>query len=242
MLETSHVMCACLFHSWCATGHLHWLKKQAQLHMSFTWSWSMTVPDTAAALDELLTCLVEVEELLNGSAVRGLRGAMTVLMLIEQLVALEKPPHEVQGDASDIKSRVYSGGKSGETFTAFRMELPTWAGALQDNRLKVLEPSEAKEGRMSEVDVGSAGVSQEAVDDFKRVGQPIVPVTRGVHEGRGKELRFQSREIWVQGVEVNGQSHRPIVFCILEECGRTGINQANDTRICERSTMQVCRK
>ena len=38
MLETSHVMCACLCDSWCATGHLHWLKKQAQLHIAHIFS------------------------------------------------------------------------------------------------------------------------------------------------------------------------------------------------------------
>ena len=31
MLEMSHVMCTCLIDSWCEAGHLHWLRKPAQL-------------------------------------------------------------------------------------------------------------------------------------------------------------------------------------------------------------------
>ena len=56
---------------------------QAQFH--FIWYRSMTVPETAAALNELHTRLA-VEELINGSADRGLSGAITRLMLIEQFV------------------------------------------------------------------------------------------------------------------------------------------------------------
>ena len=46
----------------------------------------MTVPDTAAALNEPHTRLAEVEELINGSAESGLSVATTRLTLIDQLL------------------------------------------------------------------------------------------------------------------------------------------------------------
>ena len=78
---------------------------------------------------------------------------------------------------------MYSGERNGETFTAFRMDLQSWAGAVHDSMLKVLELADAKEGRMAEADVRSGGLNQESVDDFKelyrRLCQLLVECTKG---------------------------------------------------------------
>ena len=47
-------------------------------------------------------------------------------------------------EANDVKPNEYSGDKNGDTFTAFRMELPSCAGAVHDSMLQVLEIAEAK--------------------------------------------------------------------------------------------------
>ena len=124
-------------------------------------------------------------------------GAMTVP---ENAAAL----HELHTRLADVEELV-----SG---SAERVSISP-SCAMHDNMLNVLETAAATEGRMTEMDVGSAGTRQEAVEDFKKYGHTIVPASRGVHEGRGKALRLQSRDIWVQGAEANGQLLRPQHRC-----------------------------
>ena len=87
------------------------------------------------------------------------------------------------------------------------MELQNWAGAMHCNMLKALELAEAKEGRMTRRNESRSG------GRLRRDGQTSVPASPGVHERRGKALRLQSGEIWVQGVEANGQSLPPKNRC-----------------------------
>ena len=64
-------------------------------------------------------------------------------------------------EASDFKPNELTGEKMNETFTAFKMELQNWVGALHDHMLKVMELAETKEGRITEADVRNAGMSQD---------------------------------------------------------------------------------
>ena len=56
----------------------------------------------------------------------------------------------------------------------FKMELQNWVGSLHDNTMKVMDVAEAKVGRLMELDIENAGMSQETVDDFQRNGQETV--------------------------------------------------------------------
>ena len=78
-------MHTCVFDSWCETGHLHWPNKRSCTYHAHD-NGAVTVTEIAVALHELHTRLAAFEELINGSAERGLCGAMTRLTLIEQLV------------------------------------------------------------------------------------------------------------------------------------------------------------
>ena len=60
-------------------------------------------------------------------------------------------------EASDFKPNVWTGEKTNESFTAFKMELQNWVGALHDHMLKVMELAETKEGRITEADVRNTG-------------------------------------------------------------------------------------
>ena len=76
-------------------------------------------------------------------------------------------------EANDLKPNVYRGDKNGETFTAFRMELLKWAGAVHDSMLQVLETADAEEGRIAEANVRNRGFNQETVDDFKEMDRQL---------------------------------------------------------------------
>ena len=49
-------------------------------------------------------------------------------------------------EASDLKPNVWTGEKTNESFTAFKMELQNWVGAFHDHVLKVVELVETKGG------------------------------------------------------------------------------------------------
>ena len=141
----------------------------------------MTV-DTAAALQELHDPFAKNEEIINGSTELKVSGTMTRLMLTEQLIyrtgslrATTISPVGIRGkeEANDFKPNVYRGDKNGETFTAFRMELLNWAGAVHDSMLQVLETAEAEEGRIAEANVRNRGLNQETVDDFKEMDRQL---------------------------------------------------------------------
>ena len=77
--------------------------------------------NTAAALREQHGRLAEIEEMINGSTERKVSGAMTILMLIEQLTyrtgslsATTRSPVGIQHkEANVFKPNVYSGEKNG---------------------------------------------------------------------------------------------------------------------------------
>ena len=126
---------------------------------------------------------------------------MTRLMLIEQLIcrtgslsATTSSPMGIRGkEANDFKPNVYRGEKNGETFTAFRMELQNWAGAMHDSMLEVLEIAETKEDRMAEANVRNGGVNQETVDDLQGDGQTTVyRFPRCMHKRSGEERRVRT--------------------------------------------------
>ena len=116
-------------------------------------------------------------------------------------------------EACHLKPNEHSGEKNGETFTAFRMESQTWAGAVHDKMLEVLDTAEANEGRVAEVDIRNGGLHQDAVDAIwvmdRRLCQLLVACTKGGLE----ELRVQFGKVWVQGMGANGQSTRPKDRC-----------------------------
>ena len=168
---------------------------------------------------------------------------MTRLTLIEQLVhrtgTLRPTTHNSmrfnRKEASDFKPNVHSGEKSSVTVTGFRMELQNSAGAMHD-MLKALQLADTKEGRMTEMDVQKRRNESRS---GARLQKSFLWRAR-----RGKGLRLQSGEIWVQGMEANGQSLRPknrsrLVCCRLEsgtfsECERTDINETRHTTKCEK--------
>ena len=69
-------------------------------------------------------------------------------------------------EATEYKPHVWSGEESSESLNAFKIELQNWVGSLHHNMMKVMEV--AKEGRLMELDVRNAGMSQETVEDLKR--------------------------------------------------------------------------
>ena len=76
--------------------------------------------------------------------------------------------------ATEYKLQTWRGEKSSESFTASQIELQSGVGSLHDNMVKVMDVAEAKESIMMDLDIRSAGMSQETVDDFKRNGQEAV--------------------------------------------------------------------
>ena len=86
-------------------------------------------------------------------------------------------------EASDFKTNVWTGEKTNESFTAFKMELQNWVGALHDLMLKVMELAQTKEGRITEADVRNTGMSQDTINDLKemdrRLYQLLVACTQG---------------------------------------------------------------
>ena len=76
-------------------------------------------------------------------------------------------------EANDVKPNVCNGERNGETFTAFRMELPSCAGAVHDSMLQVLEIAEAEQGRKAAVNVRNGGLNLETVDDFKEMDRRL---------------------------------------------------------------------
>ena len=80
----------------------------------------------------------------------------------------DKQSHEIQlqgGERLQEKTR--------ESFTAFKMELQNWVGALRDHMLRVMELAGTKE---PEADVRSAAMSKEK---DRRLYQLLVACTRG---------------------------------------------------------------
>ena len=76
-------------------------------------------------------------------------------------------------EATDYTPQTWSGEKGSESFTALKMELQNWVGSLHDNMMKVMGVAEAKEGRLMELDIKNAGMSQETVDDFKEMDRRL---------------------------------------------------------------------
>ena len=88
---------------------------------------------------------------------------------------------EVQRQSSDtIQATCVEGS---ESFKAFRMELQNWVGSMHHNMMKVMDVAEASEGRLMELDVRNAGMSQQTVDDFKetdrKLYQVLISFTKG---------------------------------------------------------------
>ena len=76
-------------------------------------------------------------------------------------------------EATAYKRRMWSGEKGSESYIAFKMELLVWVGSLHDNTIEVMDVAEAKEGRLMELNVRNAGMSQETVDDFKEMDRRL---------------------------------------------------------------------
>ena len=87
-------------------------------------------------------------------------------MLIEHLI------YRTGSLSATTSGPVVSDARS-ETFTAFRMELLKWAGAVHDRMLQVLETAEAEEGRIAKANVRIRGLNQETVDDFKEMDRHL---------------------------------------------------------------------
>ena len=107
-------------------------------------------------------------------------------------------------EASDFKPNVWTGQKTNESFTAFKMELQSWAGALHDHMLKVMELVETKEGRMTEADVRNAGMSQDTISDLKEMDQWLyqlfVACTKGEAQNCVSNTEGSGFKAWKQTV------------------------------------------
>ena len=78
---------------------------------------------------------------------------------------------------------MWTGEKTNEWFTAFKMELQNEVGALHYRMLKVMEMAERKEGRITQADVRNAVMSQDVISDLtemdRRLYQLLVACTNG---------------------------------------------------------------
>ena len=79
------------------------------------------------------------------------------------------------------------------------MELPSWAGALHVNMLKVLDIVELREGRLMELGVQNTGMFQETMDDFKDM-DTCGKCSLHAPKERWKTM-FATGQIWIQSVE-----------------------------------------
>ena len=84
-------------------------------------------------------------------------------------------------DAREYWPQTWSGEKGRESFTAFKMELQNWVGSLH-----VMDVAEAKVGRLMELDIENAGMSQETVDDFKEMDRRLYQVLISGFKGEAK--------------------------------------------------------
>ena len=149
-------------------------------------------------------------------------------------------------EANGFKPNVYRGEKDGETFTAFRMELQSWAGAVHDSMLQVLETAEAEQGRIDEANVSNGGLNQETVDDFKEMDRRMYQLLVVCRKGTAKNYVCVPGRSGFKRVEADGQSLRPKNRCrqicaVLEsdtpsEHAWADINKAEDTARREKHT------
>ena len=99
---------------------------------------------------------------------------------------------------------MWTGEKTNESFTAFKMELQNWVGAWHDHMLKVMELAETKEGRITEADVRNTGMSQDTINDFKemdrRLYQLLVACTKGEAKNYGRNTERSGFKAWKQMV------------------------------------------
>ena len=86
----------------------------------------------------------------------------------EEHTCNDKQSHEIQVQGGERLQE-----KTRESFTAFKMEVQNWVGALRVHMLRVMELAETKE---READVRSAGMSKEK---DRRLYQLLVACTRG---------------------------------------------------------------
>ena len=89
-------------------------------------------------------------------------------------------------EASDFKPNGWTGEKTNESYTAFKMELQNWVGALHDHMLKVMELAETKEGRNTEADVRNAGMSQDTITDLKEMDRRLYQLLVARAKGEAK--------------------------------------------------------
>ena len=96
---------------------------------------------------------------------------------------------EATVEATAVMSRLQAPetrGAGATTITAQRFGNKE-ARALHDNMLKVAEIVESREGRLAEMEVKNAGMSQDTVDDFTEVDLILVTSARCMHRGSGTE-------------------------------------------------------
>ena len=77
---------------------------------------------------------------------------------------------------TEYKPQTWSGEKGSESFTGVKMELQSWVRSPHDNMMTVMDVAEAKEGRLMELDIRNAGMSQETVD--RRLSQVLISCTK----------------------------------------------------------------
>ena len=94
-------------------------------------------------------------------------------------------------EATEYKPQTWSGEKGSESFTASKIKLQIWVGSLHDNMTKAMDVAEAKEGRLMQLDIWKAGMSQEPMVDFKEMDGRLYKVLLSMHQRRSEELRMQ---------------------------------------------------
>ena len=85
-----------------------------------------------------------------------------------------------------------SGEKGSESFTPFKMDLQNGVGSLHDNMMKVMDVAEAKQGRLMELEIRNAGMSQETADDLKEMDRILYQVLIACTKGEAKNYPERS--------------------------------------------------
>ena len=85
---------------------------------------------------------------------------------------------------TEYKPHVWSGERSSESFTAFKMELQNWDGYLNDDMMKAMEVAEADEGRLLELDVRNVTRNS---GRRQRLGEETIPGAHCMHQGRSEK-------------------------------------------------------
>ena len=115
-------------------------------------------------------------------------------VVMSRLQALETRSTRAMTSAAQrlVKKRQITSHRHGVARRAANRAMHSrWNYRIHDDMMKVMDVEEAKEGRLTELDIKNAGMSQKTVDDFKERDKRLYHVLISCTK-RGEELRVQS--------------------------------------------------